>query len=486
MIADLKSYPAMRDSGVSWLGEVPGHWGVVRGKRLLRKMDRPVRETDDVITCFRDGTVTLRKNRRAEGFTLSLKEIGYQGIRAGDLVIHAMDAFAGSVGVADSDGKGTPVYSVCIPEYGASAYYYAFIVREMARSQWISALATGIRERSTDFRYSTLATQELPLPPLPEQCAIVRYLDHADRCIRRYIDAKQKLIGLLEEQRQAIIQQAITRGLDPNARLKPSGVEWLGDVPEHWSVIALRHRYSQCLGKMLDSKRIKGDHSLPYLRNSDIQWDQINIDDLPKMDILPDEYERYTVRDGDLLVCEGGEVGRCALWSGELSMCGFQKALHRLRPKNINRDVPRFMYYVLRAAVPGNAFSDGHVSTIEHLTGEKIRAHRFPFPLFLEQSAIVQYLDRATGTIDTAIEHTQRQIELMEEYRTRLTSDVVTGKIDVREAAAATAGATGGSEGRLMTALAWSLYLWCLTGINALTDPCPFGATLIPMALDFN
>src|SRR5712692_6889 len=115
MIADLKPYPAMKDSNVPWVGVVPAHWELERAKWLFRKMDRPVREQDEVVTCFRDGVVTLRKNRRVRGFTESLKEIGYQGIRRGDLVIHAMDGFAGAIGVADSDGKGTPVYSVCEP-----------------------------------------------------------------------------------------------------------------------------------------------------------------------------------------------------------------------------------------------------------------------------------------------------------------------------------------------------------------------------------
>ena len=239
----LHPYLTYKASGVPWLGDMPEHWEVRRGGWLFRKMDRPVRDADEVVTCFRDGTVTLRKNRRTEGFTESLKEIGYQGIRRGDLVIHQMDAFAGAVGVSDSDGKGTPVYSVCHSSQHADSFYYAHIVREMARNQWILALAKGIRERSTDFRYSEFARQQLPLPPLPEQAAIVRYLDHADRRIRRYVDAKRKLIALLEEEKQAIVNQAVTRGLDPNVPLKPSGVDWLGDVPEHWQVTRVKLGY---------------------------------------------------------------------------------------------------------------------------------------------------------------------------------------------------------------------------------------------------
>ena len=151
-------YPRYRDSGVPWLGPIPVHWKTERAKWLFRKMERSVRECDEVITCFRDGVVTLRKNRRLRGFTESLAEHGYQGIRRGDLVIHAMDAFAGAAGVSDSDGKGTSVYSVCSPRNeSVNTHYYAFCVREMARSLWILALSKGIRERSTDFRFPTFA-----------------------------------------------------------------------------------------------------------------------------------------------------------------------------------------------------------------------------------------------------------------------------------------------------------------------------------------
>ena len=220
---------------------------MIRAKWLFSKMDRPVRPNDDVVTCFRDGTVTLRKNRRELGFTESLKEIGYQGVRRGDLVIHAMDAFAGACGVSDSNGKGTPVYSVCAPKDGiANSHYYAFCVREMARSQWILALSRGVRERSTDFRFAAFGGQLVPVPPSLEQAAIVRFLDHADRRIQRYIRAKERLIELLEEQKQAIIHQAVTGQIDvrtgqPYPAYKDSGVEWLGEVPEHWETRRLRY-----------------------------------------------------------------------------------------------------------------------------------------------------------------------------------------------------------------------------------------------------
>ena len=220
--------------------------------------------------------------------------------------------------------------------------------------------------------------------------------------------------------------------LRPYPTYKESGVEWIGKVPVNWGVSALRHRYSQCLGKMLDSKRNTGSNQLPYLRNTDVQWDRVNVDELPTMEIPRHEYDRYTVQTGDLLVCEGGQVGRCALWSGNLIKCGFQKALHRLRPLNTRHDLARYIYYALSVASNRQAFNDGHLSTIAHLTGEKLRAHLFPFPSFAEQVAIARLLDHADRRIRHYIRAKQKLIALLEEQKQTLIHEAVTGRIDVR------------------------------------------------------
>ena len=187
---------------------------------------------------------------------------------------------------------------------------------------------------------------------------------------------------------------------------------------------------------MLDAKRVTGEYPVQYLRNADVQWDEVNVFDLPTMDVHPREFERYSVRPGDLLVCEGGEVGRCAVWRGQIDRCGFQKALHRLRPRNDGSDMPRFLYYALRVAVERGAFADGHESTIAHLTGEKLRAHRFAFPPAVEQRAIQGFLRETDMRIGKLLRAQRNAIDLLREHRTRLIADVVTGKLDVRRAAA--------------------------------------------------
>lgn len=200
----------MKDSGIPWIGEIPKHWKLQRAKVMFRKEKRKVRNCDEVVTCFRDGTVTLRKNRRTTGFTESFTEIGYQGVRKGDLVIHQMDAFAGAIGVSDSDGKGTSVYHCCTPKGEFDVYYYAFVLRRMAKSGFIQSLYRGIRERSSDFNFNVFGNQYLPVPPLSEQQAIVAYIDEKLQKIDQYMTDLQREIDYLKEFKQRLISDAVT------------------------------------------------------------------------------------------------------------------------------------------------------------------------------------------------------------------------------------------------------------------------------------
>lgn len=204
----------LKQTNIKWIKQIPQHWEEKRAKNMFVRMARPVREEDEVITCFRDGEVTLRKNRRTEGFTESFKEIGYQGIRKGDLVIHQMDAFAGSIGVSDSDGKGTPVYICLQPKIECNNVYYAHLLRVMAYSGYIKSLYRGIRERSSDFRYETFARLSLPLPPLSEQEEIVAYLDEKTAKIDLLIDKELQQIDHIKDLKQTLIADVVTGKVD--------------------------------------------------------------------------------------------------------------------------------------------------------------------------------------------------------------------------------------------------------------------------------
>ena len=202
----------MKDSEVEWIGEIPEHWAVEKGKRLFRQMKRPVRAEDEIITCFRDGEVTLRKNRRTDGFTNALKEHGYQGIRKGDLIIHNMDAFAGAIGISDSNGKSTPVYSVCIPWSVDLTLpeYYAYYLRHLAVQGFILSLAKGIRERSTDFRFNDFGELLFPVPPKSTQIEIMKYINNITEKTQQAILLYQKQIEKLKEYKATLIDNVVT------------------------------------------------------------------------------------------------------------------------------------------------------------------------------------------------------------------------------------------------------------------------------------
>lgn len=198
----------MKDSGVQWVGDMPAHWECNRGKYVLKYVQKPVREDDGVITCFRDGEVTLRSNRREEGFTMSDKEIGYQGIDVGDLVVHGMDGFAGAIGISDSRGKASPVLNVLDTEQNKK--YIMYYLRSMAYSDVFLALATGIRVRSCDLRWHKLAELPYPIPPISEQNAIVEHIDDVLEKANAVITDKKAQLEVLENYKKSLIYEYVT------------------------------------------------------------------------------------------------------------------------------------------------------------------------------------------------------------------------------------------------------------------------------------
>lgn len=198
----------MKDSGIQWTGMMPSHWDCIRGKYILKYIQKPVREDDGVITCFRDGEVTLRSNRREDGFTVADKEIGYQGIDVGDLVVHGMDGFAGAIGISDSRGKASPVLNVLNTKQNKR--YIMYFLRSMAYSDVFLALATGIRVRSCDLRWNKLAELFYPVPPIEEQDAIVQHIDDVLRKVNEVIAQKKDQLSVLEAYKKSLIFEYVT------------------------------------------------------------------------------------------------------------------------------------------------------------------------------------------------------------------------------------------------------------------------------------
>jgi type I restriction enzyme, S subunit len=432
----MKTYEQYKDSSVVWVGDIPAHWEIQKGRRLFKKMSRPVRPEDDVVTCFRDGTVTLRKNRREDGFTNALQEIGYQGIRKGDLVIHAMDAFAGAIGVSDSDGKGTPVYSVCQPIKYDNPFYFTYLIREMSRSKYIFALAKGIRERSTDFRYSEFASLAFPVPPLEEQQAIVRFLERKLERINDFIDRKKRLIALLQEQKAALINQVVTKGLNAGVPMKDSGLEWLGEIPAHWTVARLGKIAASLQTGPFGSQL----HSAEYIANG---IPVINPSHMKNMRLNPDlecsvpvqiaeKLSRHKIQENDILFARRGEMGRCAyvVFEEEGWLCGTGSL--RMRPFRDTVFSPYLVHILSSRGIAESLSLVSVGSTMENLNTSILAALQVPLPAVEEQIKITKYIEKESTMIQKAIATIEKEIELILEYRTTLIADCVTGKIDVR------------------------------------------------------
>jgi len=425
MIDELKPYKEYKHTPLPWLDKIPVDWEIKRAKAIYIKANRPVRDNDEVITCFRDGTVTLRKNRRTTGFTESIKEIGYQGIRKGDLVIHVMDAFAGAVGVSDSDGKGTPVYSVCIPKEDLNNYYFAYIVREMAKTGFIQSLYRGIRERSSDFRFEVFANQFLPIPSRLEQDQIVKYLDVQLAKINKFIKAKKKLISALKEQKQAIINEAVTRGINRNAKMKPSGIPWIGNIPEHWDIKPLR--------QLLKPVSVKNRPDLPLLsvvREKGVIL-RSDMSEEENHNFIPDDLSGYKV-------VEAGQfaMNKMKAWQGSYGVSSHHgivsPAYYIFNLYFTNKE---YFHYAIRSKVYVNFFaqaSDGIRVGQWDLSLNKMKEIPFLIPPEDEQTEIVEYIPKEFEKIENSIAKLQQEIDLITEYRNRFISDVVTGMVDVR------------------------------------------------------
>ena len=281
----------------------------------------------------------------------------------------------------------------------------------------------------------------VPLPPIAEQAAIVRYLDHADRGVRRYVSAMRRLIALLEEERQALVHQAVTRGLDLSVRLKPSGVEWLGDVPEHWEMRRLKQVSAIQTGITIGpTYNDEGLIERPYLRVANVQSDHLDLSKVTTIRVSPAEIKRATLEVGDVLMTEGGDIdklGRGCLWLGEIPDCLHQNHVFAVRPdpRHLN---PEFLIALMGSFQARTYFYVTAKQTTNLAATNRTTLGNLPMclPSADEQISILEFITAVCRAQDDAIERTRRQIDLMKEYRTRLIADVVTGQLDVRETAA--------------------------------------------------
>ena len=319
--------------------------------------------------------------------------------------------------------------------------YGQALLRSRPYVAFFGQASDGVRIGQWDLSIQRMKRIPVVLPPLSEQSAIVRFLDHADRRIRRYIRAKQKLIKLLEEQKQAIIHRAVTRGLDPNVGLKPSGVEWLGEVPEHWGVKRLKQvatiQTGITLGKTYREATLV---ERPYIRVANVQAGRLDLAKITRVRVPAVEADGATLRAGDVLMTEGGDIdklGRGCVWHDEIAGCLHQNHVFAVRPVP-SVLLPEFLVAMMGSPHGRRYFQLTAKQTTNLAATNSTTLGNFPLrlPPVCEQQQILKGIAENTGDLHQAIDRAQREISLLREYRTRLIADVVTGKLDVRAAAA--------------------------------------------------
>lgn len=420
----MAEYSDYKDSGIPWIGRIPSHWITRRAKFIFDRHKRPVRPNDEIVTCFRDGVVTLRKNRRESGFTNALMEFGYQGIRKGDLIVHQMDAFAGSIGVSDSDGKSTPVYTVCTMRNDDSiTWYYAFLLRVMAKTDFIQSLSRGIRERSTAFGYDIMGNLLLPIPSKEEQEAIVAYLDKVTADIDKAIAAKERIIASLEERRKIIITHAVTHGINPDAPMKDSGIDWLGEIPAHWEVIRIKY--------LLNEKKIRSKTGAEEPLSMSQRKGLIPT---KMMGVIPNLAASYAdaklVSKGDLVFNKlKAHLGvfNVSEYDGLVSP---DYAVYTTAGK---ADL-KFLEYIFKTPNCINEFKKlitGVGAGLSRLYTNDLYSIYCAIPPIDEQLSIRNHIVNQTKAISEAIDQCQSIIDLLRERKNIIINETVTGKVKV-------------------------------------------------------
>ena len=412
----------MKDSGVEWIGRIPKTWEVKAGKYCLTLLKRIPSSDDQVVTCFRDGEVTLRSERREEGFTISEKEIGYQGVKTGDLVVHGMDGFAGAIGISKFDGKGSPILNV-LDSY-SNKQFLAYYLRAAAFKGYFLATATGIRVRSCDLRWPKLAKMPILLPPLAAQQAIADYLDSKCSQIDRLSDNIKQQIEELGEYKKALITQAVTKGLDPDVEMKDSGIAWVGNIPQKWEVSPLY----VCFKERKNKNKEEQENNLLSLSYGKIVRKPIDILE----GLLPESFSTYNiVEKGDIIIRPTDlQNDKKSLRTGLVQEHGIiTSAYIDLYLTGIG-DV-RYYHYLLHAFDEAKVFYNMGNGVRQGLNYSTFSKLPILTPSLEDQSNIADYLDSKCSLIDALVQTKNEKLDTLQDYKKSLVFDYVTGKKEV-------------------------------------------------------
>ncbi|WP_080741899.1 restriction endonuclease subunit S [Megasphaera elsdenii] len=417
----------------AWLPMIPSQWELKKIKWSFKERSEKGYPDEPLLVASQNMGV-VPKNVYGKRTVEALKDLDkLKLVKVGDYVV-SLRSFQGGIEYAYYQGIISPAYTIMRPNPDFCSAYYKFLFKSAPFIKLLTTCVTGIRE-GQNIDYGKLKNHYIPVPPRAEQDQIVRFLDWKVSEINKLIGIRQKEIQELEELKDNIIFQATTSGLNKNVPMKRTGNRWLGTIPEQWDVVQVRRAYSVILGKMLSLKPLDFTYTYEnYVCAKDVHFDGVNLSNLKKMWFSTAEKKQYKIKTGDLLVVEGGAgAGNAALIDEPLEHEVFvQNSIHIIRPKN-NLTTNKFLAYWIKSLVRRDYMKFVcNVATIPHYTKDKVMSTVMPLPPLKEQQEIVRYLADESLKIENLINKKHSQITVLQELKGSLISDVVTGKIDVR------------------------------------------------------
>ena len=424
------TYPNYKPSDVSWIGHVPTHWEVRRLKADVSDVvdltnHRKRNESYVALEHVESWTGRIMESESDATFENQVKRF-----RPGDVLFGKLRPYLAKVTHAQRHGVCVGEFLVLRPHHATvDPSYLTRLIRSKPAIGAIDASTFGAKMPRADWQF--IGSMLVPIPPLDEQSTIVRYLDRADELINRYISAKERLIALLEEQRQAVIHQAIARGLDPDVKLKDSGVEWLGEVPEHWEVRRIKSLTAVKRGAsprpIDDSKYFSNNGEYAWVRIADVTASNHFLETTTQKLSKLGQSLSVQLQPGALFMSIAGSVGKPMIT--KIKCCIHDGFVYF--PSLVSEQA--FMYQILSTSSPFVGL--GKFATQLNLNTDTVGGIHVPYPPISERRQITAFLEDSSAKFDKAISQAHHQIDLMNEYRTRLIADVVTGQLDVRDAA---------------------------------------------------
>ncbi len=432
----MKHYATYKPTGIAWLPQIPEQWHTQRIKTLFRLRDeRSYKPLSDVnlISVYAKMGVLQHKDIEHTTGNRAHNADGYKIVYPNDIIVNILLCWMGAIGHSEYQGVTSPAYDVYTPIISLNSKYYSYLFRTPLFSQQCYRVGKGImamRWRTYSPQFSNIP---VPRPPHDEQDQIVRFLDWKVSGINKLIQMRKNQIKKLEELKIIIIAKTILHGFSETAPIKYSGLSFIGNIRSNRQISLVKKEYSVVLGKMLDLTSKQGTLE-NYLCATNIKWTGVKTNIQKQMFFSEQEKQQYKLQDGDLLVMEGGMAGTACIYHNEFYPCYIQNSVLRCRPlKNMLKVKNKFLYYWIFFL-----FHSGYIdsicskATIKHYTKEKLSNTPLILVDELEQQSIVTYLDGKCDTINQDIVLKKKNIELLQELKTRLISDVVTGKIDVR------------------------------------------------------